>query len=186
MISFDDAKQIALDKIGPECALFEDEIIEKPYGWYFCYQSKAYVASGDLSDFLVGSGGFIVEREDGRIFNFGSAFTLERNLAAYEAGFRFELYDLTITRVFNLEETVALLHKLNMTYVISEVENGTVWRIPREFSKTELRTRLTSLPHTFAGHNFYFRVEVFGLIDAAECCDYHLEKHNPNDGEDTV
>ena len=35
MLSFDEAKQIALERIGPECVLLESATLEKPYGWYF-------------------------------------------------------------------------------------------------------------------------------------------------------
>ena len=41
MISFEEAKNIALAKIGPDCGLVESATIEKPYGWYFCFQSRA-------------------------------------------------------------------------------------------------------------------------------------------------
>jgi len=179
VITFEEAKQIALNKIGPNCALFEDRIIEKPYGWYFCFQSKAYFASGNWKDALVGSGGFIVERADGRIFEFGSAYTLERNLAAYEAGFKFYSQDLTITAVSDMKQTVSLLHKLDMVYVIPKLEHGVVWKIPRTFTRAQIRSFLSSLPHVFSAQNFYFRTEVFGEIDAAGCCKYTLREHQP-------
>jgi hypothetical protein len=177
VINFEEAKQIALNKIGPDCALFENQIIEKSYGWYFWFQSKAYFASGNWKDALVGSGGFIVEREDGRIFEFGSAYTLERNLAAYEAGFKFDFYDLTIIAVSDMKQTVNLLHKLDMIYVIPELEHGVVWKVPQTFTKAQIRSFLSSLPHTFSAQNFYFRIEVFGEIDAAGCCKYALREH---------
>lgn len=52
MITFQQAKQIALDRIGPDCALIEKATVEKPYGWYFCYQSKAYLESRKIEDML--------------------------------------------------------------------------------------------------------------------------------------
>jgi hypothetical protein len=177
MITFEEAKQIALNKIGPDCALFEDEILEKPYGWYFCYQSKAYFTSGN--DWLIGSGGFIVEREDGRVFEFGSCFGLERDLAAYEAGFKFHSYDLTILSVSDIQQTITLLHQLDMAYVIPEYEHGVVWKIPQRFTKSQIRSLMRSLPHTFYAQNFYFRIEVFAEIDAAGCCQYELREHLP-------
>ena len=33
MISFDEAKQIALEHIGPQLVLIESATLEKPYGW---------------------------------------------------------------------------------------------------------------------------------------------------------
>ena len=179
MITFEEAKQIALNEIGPDCALFENKIIEKPYGWYFCYQSKAYFVSGNWHDALIGNGGFIVEREDGRVFEFGSAYELERNFAAYEAGFKFHSYDLTIISVSDTKQTVSLLHKLDMVYVTPEYEHGVVWKIPQRFTKSQIRFLISSLPHTFYAQNFSFRIEVFAEIDVAGCCKYALREHPP-------
>jgi hypothetical protein len=177
MITFEEAKQIALDKIGPECALVDGATLEKPYGWYFCYQSKAYVQSGDFRDMLVGSGGLIVEREDGYVFEFGSAYPLERNLAAYEAGFKFDSYDLTILSISNHRQTVDLLLRLDMTYLVPEEEFGAVWRIPKKYTQDQLKSALTSLPHTFFNQGFHFRFEEFLAIDRADCCEYQLHGH---------
>ena len=79
MITFEEAEKIALNRIGEDCALIMDGIIEKPYGWYICFQSKKYLETGNFSDKLVGSGGFIVEKETGNLIEFGSAFPLEEN-----------------------------------------------------------------------------------------------------------
>lgn len=67
MITFEQAKQIALKTIGPNCGLIEAATQEKPYGWYFMYQSKAWLRTRDIHHMLLGNGGFIVEREDGRV-----------------------------------------------------------------------------------------------------------------------
>jgi hypothetical protein len=177
MISFDEAKQIALHKIGPECALIEDATVEKPYGWYFWFQSKAYLQSGHFQDMLVGSGGFIVEREDGYVFEFGSAYPLEYNFAAYEAGFKYETYDLTIFAVSDLAQTVQLLLQLNMTYAVTETEYGTDWKIFKQYAGAQIRTALTVLPYTFPPHNFFHKVDVLAEIDRSRCCQYQLLGH---------
>ncbi len=177
MITFEEAKQIALDKIRPDCALIDDATMEKSYGWYFRYQSKAYIQSGDVRDMLFGSGGFIVERDDGYVFEFGSAYPLERNLVAYEAGFKYETYDLTILSVSDIQQTVRLLLSLRMKYVIPEEENGTVWKIPRGYTEVQIRSALTSLPYTFLDQKFHFQYEVFLSIDKAGCCKYQLHGH---------
>jgi len=176
MITFEEAKQIALNKIGPDCALIDDATMEKPYGWYFCAQSKGYL-SGDIRAMLIGTGGFIVERENGYVFEFGSAYPLERNLAAYEAGFKYDTYDLTILAVSDLQQTVRLLLDLHMTYVIPEKEYGTVWKIPQEYTDIQIRSALAVFPYTFFDQKFYFRYEVFLAIDKAGCCKYQLQGH---------
>jgi hypothetical protein len=177
LLTFEDAKLIALRHIGPECALAEESIIERPYGWYFSFQSKAYLETGDINKFLVGSGGFLVERDGGKIVRFGSAYPPERWLADYERGFRFETYDLTIRSTRDLESTLELLAKLRMTYVVPEIEHGTVWRIPKNFTVKQLRERLSSLPATFNEQSFWNVTGVFTQIDACGCCKYELAEH---------
>jgi hypothetical protein len=177
MITFEEAIQIAHDKIGPDCALIDNATMEKPYGWYFCYQSKAYIQSGDDRYALFGSGGLIVERNDGDVFEFGSAYPLERYLAAYEAGFKFDTYDLTILSIRDIQQTVRLLLSLKMQYVVPEEESETVWRIPQKFTEDQIRSALASLPHTFYDQKFDFGYETFLAIDKAGCCKYQLYGH---------
>ena len=40
MLTFEQATWIPLDEIGLGCGLIEDMTLEKPYGWYFMYQSR--------------------------------------------------------------------------------------------------------------------------------------------------
>lgn len=174
MITFSEAKQIALEKIGSDFILNENEIIEKPYGWYFSCRSK----SND--EIVFGSNGFIVDREDGHVFQFGSAYSLERDIAAYEAGFRFDLYDLIILSVSNTQKTVQLLLDLDMHYVLDEEENGTVWKIPKKYEREQIQSALQSLPCTFPNQKFYFMFEKFLEIDKENCCTYQLDGHRQN------
>jgi len=178
MISFEDAKTIALGELGADCALLEESTSEKPYGWYFCFQSKKFLETKNVRDSLAGSGGFIVEKTDGRVFHFGSAYSLERNLRAYEAGFKFELYDLIVKRVRNLEQTVSLLNKLDMTYTVPEVEHGVEWKVPKHYTQKQIKQRLEKLPATFEKQRFYFRFEVFEEINLARCCEYEIQEHS--------
>ena len=124
MLSFDEAKQIALERIGPECVLLESATLEKPYGWYFGAASRAFIETADPKQMALGSGGFIVEKTDGRVFEFGSAFPLEKWIANYEKGFKNTRYDLTILAVSDLNAATGLLHELYMHYV---VPGGSVW-----------------------------------------------------------
>lgn len=182
MITFEEARRIALDKIGPNCALVESATIEKPYGWYFLGQSRAFLETGDHMHMLLGSGGFIVERADGRVFEFGSAYPTERWIANYERGFKYHRYDLTVSAVSDPEAAVGLLARLDMTYVIPEPDGGTVWVIPRRYTREQLQRKLERLPCTFAGQAFWHRVEVFDEIDASGCCTYELREHTPEAG----
>jgi hypothetical protein len=189
MISFEQARQIAVQKIGPECGLVDEHTLEKPYGWYFMYQSKEYLRTGDRRYALIGSGGFIVEKENGRIYTFGSAYSLERNFAAYEYGLKYERYDLTISAVKDMERALDLLLKLNLQFVVPEFAHGRRWRIPQPYRRDQLREKLRDLPVTFEDcRGFYFKYEVFLEIDEARAFEYQLREHTahePKQGSET-
>jgi hypothetical protein len=177
MITFEEAKQIALNIMGTEWAIREDRILEKSYGWYFSFVDKAYLGSDDLLGRPIGSNGLIVNKENGRVFVLGSAFPLERDLAAYEAGFRYDKYDLTITSATNIEKTAYMLNELNMVYVRPELAHRTLWKIPQSYAVQQIKELLRDLPYTFYDQNFYFHLEMFGQIDATGCCQYELKEH---------
>jgi hypothetical protein len=152
--------------------------MEKPYGWYFMYQSNEWLRTRDRRHLLVGSGGFIVEREDGRTYEFGSAYGQDRNFAAYEYGLKYKIYDLIVNQVQDFERTIELLLTLNLTYVIAEFEYGRQWRIPRAYDKILLAKKLQVLPCTFENcRGFYFKYEQFLEIDREQCFDYQLKGH---------
>jgi len=112
MITFEQARQIALNKIGPDCGLIEERTLVKPYGWYFMYQSNAWLRTLDDLHMLLGNGGFIVEREGGSIFEFGSLHPRERNIAAYEYGLRYAGQDLLVKKVYKLEKALDHLFRI--------------------------------------------------------------------------
>ncbi len=177
MIAYEEARMIALAEIGPDLALVESATVEKPYGWYFLAQSLAFVASGDREQMLLGVGGFIVERADGRIFRFGSAYPAEQWIANYERGFKYERYDLAIVSASDPARALGLLERLGMTWVAPEDAHGTVWRIPRPYTRDQLRILLHALPCRFTDQAFWHRVDVFDEIDASGCCEYELREH---------
>lgn len=177
MITFEEVKQIALDTIGLDCALYEDSIIEKPYGWYFCFQSKKYIETGDFREMLAGSGDFIVERETGEVIQFGSAYSSERYFKIYEKGFLGKKYDLIIIKVKNMNLAISLIHKLGMRYVEPEFAYGVEWKIPQEYNEKQIKFALSNLPYTFNNQNFFSSFEVFEEIDKSNCIIYELRKH---------
>jgi len=68
-----------------ECVVLENETIEKPWGWVFFYQSKAYLESGDFRDMVGGNAPYIVNRLTGAITETGTAHDIERYINEYEA-----------------------------------------------------------------------------------------------------
>jgi hypothetical protein len=177
MISFEEAKQIAFREIGDDCALIETSTFEKPYGWYFCFQSKKYIEFRNPIDMLVGSGGFIVSKTNGRVFHFGSAHSLEENFEAYEAGFRDENWDLIVTRVWDAHQTAMLLHKLGMHFVKPETAHGVVWKIPQRYNQKQIKLILEKLPATFENQNFHFEYKLLEELKHSGCCEFEIRKH---------
>jgi hypothetical protein len=173
MISFEEAKVIAESQIPSHHSFVE--IIEKPYGWYFYSQSKAHIESGDFRHMEIGSGGFIVERVEGRIISFGSAYSREENFKIYEAGLAHKSYDLTVTKVRDLNSAIRLLKKLSMTFVKSEFEHNVEWKIPKEFNEKQLKEVLQNLPYTFTNQKFYFRYKEFEQMKNSKVLDYELK-----------
>lgn len=63
-----------------------DDIIKKPYGNIYFFNSKEAILTGNDSKSLVGAGPFLVENKAGRVVAFGTSGILERQLKAYENG----------------------------------------------------------------------------------------------------
>lgn len=172
-INFDQAQNIALDKIGSDCAIIAEYIIEKPYGWYFNFQSRKYIETGDFREMLVGSGGFIVEKETGNVVKFGSAYPLEKNFEIYEKGLIGKT-EFIIKEVRGINLAVRLLLKLRMSYIEPEFAYGVEWKIPKEFNEKQIKAALSNLPYTYRNQKFYFRSDVFEQIDNSNCLVYEL------------
>ena len=58
---------------------------EMPYGWWFQYQSKRYVETGDHRRMLLGPGPFVINRQTGNVWTAGSSWGMDETVAAYEA-----------------------------------------------------------------------------------------------------
>ncbi len=149
------AREIAARVIGSRAderiELNEDGVRELREGWFFPYQCSARLA---------GSHGVIVNKATGKLFELGSAYSVERDLEFYDKGYQFKSCDLVITSVANAERTVDALQKLGVATVELKYEHGEVWRISRPLTRAELETSLAKLPHVFADVALYFRYEV--------------------------
>jgi hypothetical protein len=118
---------------------------------------------------MAGSNGVIVNKATGKVFTLGSRFPLERDLAMYDLGYQFHSYDLVVLQVHNMESTLDVLFKLRVPTVEPKYEHGTVWRIPRELSRRELASRLSTLPCVFGNIGLYFSLE---LLEQARSAGY--------------
>lgn len=173
MITFEEAEIIAKNKISSEHSIVKK--IKKPYGWYFFSQHNEFIRTRNIQYLEVGSGGFIVEKETGRVVEFGSAYSLEKNFEIYEKGFAYKKYDLTILKVNDLNSAIRNLKKLSMRFVIPEFENGVWWEIPQEYSEKQIKEILQNLPYTFTNQKFYFRHSEFEEMQKSKCLEFELE-----------
>lgn len=125
---------------------------ETSSGWYF-----PWLGSGIPEP---GSNGIVVNKETGKIFALGSAFSVDRDLRFYDKGYQSNLYDLVVLAVNDADQAVKHLSDIGPTISTPEYESGVVWRIPRRLTADEIRGHLRSLPHVFPDIKLYGRLEV--------------------------
>lgn len=172
MISFEEAEKIANANILSNHSFVQTT--EKPYGWYFFSQNDDYLKTKDFRFLEAGSGGFIVEKESGKVVNFGSAFSTEENFKIYEKGL-IGRKDLIILKVREINEAVRLLNRLQMKRVEPKFENSVEWKIPKIYKENEIKAAISKLPCVFKNQDFYFRYKEFLKIDESKCFDYELK-----------
>ncbi|GKW34811.1 YrhB domain-containing protein [Pectobacterium versatile] len=85
MINFDDAVKKANEYLSntdiPVAITSQGRFSE---GWFFCFQSKGYLDTGAVSALLAGNAPFIVDKDTGEIYVFGTALPLQEYLQDYE------------------------------------------------------------------------------------------------------
>lgn len=148
----DDAAVLANEAAGPGRSVDPTRVREIREGYYFPYR---YEGEGRL-----GPNGLIVNKRTGACFLLGSAFSVERDLVAYDEGFQFDGYDLTILSIHDLERSLDAIEEIGPSIVEPEFAHGTLWRIARRLTRAEIGERVARLPFTFANIGLYYRVEV--------------------------
>jgi hypothetical protein len=180
MITLDDAIGIAIAEEGGDLAVDPDQIVERPYGWVIFPNSKEYIETGDFESQLIGSGGVLVLRGNGKAIQFGSAFSVEKNLEIYESGYLdHDNWDIVITRIVDERDGVEQILALGPTYVISEEEAGIVWRIPKTYSRRRMKELVRNPPVRFNIGPIYFN---FDVIEGLKKCHYFDYRIEPNRG----
>lgn len=70
-----------------EVVILEEETIARPYGWFFCYNSKQFLATQDMEDALFGNAPLLVDK-GGHVHVTGTAYDLEHYMAAFDAQYQ--------------------------------------------------------------------------------------------------
>ena len=176
MITIKEAIESVRADLDDEMDVIVDSILEKEYGWVIYSQTKKYIETGSISHMAVGSGGVLVEKPTGRKIQFGSAYPTDKNLEIYEKGyFKYENWDVVVTRVNNLRRTINFLDNLDITYVEPEEAHGTVWKIPQKFTHKQFKSKLSKLPVRFSIGKVYFQYDTLESLKQQNDFIYSLE-----------
>jgi hypothetical protein len=175
-------KKEAIEKVraslGEGMDVMLDTIIEKEYGWVIFPQTKEFIQTSDPNLMAIGSGGILIEKKTGKAYEFGSAYSTDQNLLIYELGyFRYKNWDIEISRVINMSETIGYLSKLDIRYVVPEEAQGTVWNIPKKYTDGQLKDKLKSLPAKLNLGNVYFRWEQLESLKKQNAFEYRLSEN---------
>lgn len=69
----------------PAVTTVESETVERPYGWFFFYNTVKALQTENMDHSLIGNGPILVRRGDGRIVEFSSFYSVNAAVTAYEA-----------------------------------------------------------------------------------------------------
>ncbi|MDU4095356.1 MAG: YrhB domain-containing protein [Pantoea sp.] len=85
MVNFEEAvakaKEYLKNKDIPVVITLKGRFAE---GWFFCFQSREYLETGEFSAQLAGNSPFIVDKDTGEIHELGTAYPIEKYLHDYE------------------------------------------------------------------------------------------------------
>ncbi|WP_025121282.1 MULTISPECIES: YrhB domain-containing protein [unclassified Serratia (in: enterobacteria)] len=85
MITFEDAVKKASEYLSdtefPVVITSQGRFSE---GWFFCFESREYIETGDSSAQLAGNAPFIIDKDNGDIYLLGTAQPLREYLQEYE------------------------------------------------------------------------------------------------------
>jgi len=91
MIVKNTAQRLVTEKINADYNIDDDELIiiddltiEKDYGWIFFYNSKRYLETEDISYLIAGNSPILVEKENGSLYELGTAFPVDEYIKQYE------------------------------------------------------------------------------------------------------
>lgn len=85
MVNFDEAVEKATNYLKdadvPVVITLQGRFAE---GWFFCFQSREYLETGEFSAQLAGNSPFIIDKDTGEIHELGTAYPIEKYLQDYE------------------------------------------------------------------------------------------------------
>ena len=148
MISRDEALRLVQAELadwvdetdGNRLVTLPDKTEETLYAWVVYYTSTLELETGDWLYTPIGGGPYIVSKQTGRVFNYGSAYSTERALELHEE--REQLYGLRVTADLTPMPVKLLLKRL---LPLSNQELLQVVREPATWVARGSRLRLKKL-----------------------------------------
>jgi hypothetical protein len=95
MLTYEEARGLAVKELDETVAILEEATIEKPYAWIFCYNSRKFLETGDIMEALGGNAPLFVSKTDGSIDRFRTGLSTEGMIEAYEE--QHQLWSLVLT-----------------------------------------------------------------------------------------
>ena len=136
----------------------------------------------DRREMLMGSGGFIVDKESGRVVEYGSGSgSVDNIFRFYESGFSYEYYDLTIKKIVDLEKTTSFLIDLQLIEQKIVYENGNFLVLPAESGLAKLEEIKKSLPFTFYRQRFGLHYKDLYELKNSNCLEYELHGYDESE-----
>lgn len=150
-----------------------DNILEEDSLWYVPFKEL----NPNPNIFLAGAyNGLIIDKNSTEFAQPGSALSLEEWMYGFKMGIRGERLDLIIEKVYDYRAATEFLERLKVQYVKIEIEGGTEWKIPNEFSRKEIKKRLDKPPCTFKNQSFTYSIAVFKRLNNEKIFKYKLVK----------
>lgn len=166
------------DEIYEKYVVDSSNILERDSLWYIPFKE----INPDPKNLLVGAyNGILVDKESSDFLQPGSALSLEVWIYGFEIGIRGGRYDLIIEKVIDYRKTLEILEKIGLNYVEIEIENGTEWKIPKNFKRKEIKRRLDKLPCEFKNQALTYSINEFKKIRNERIFEYRLKKTENTD-----
>ena len=83
-----DGSALPENRDRPPHRLMVVKVEEHDFGWVYFYNAKEYAENGDFRCALAGNSPLIVDRHDGKLYETGTAKSIEHYLAEFRAGDR--------------------------------------------------------------------------------------------------
>jgi hypothetical protein len=151
---------------GLAFAVCPDAFLEDESFFVFCWNTKEFLESNDLGEAVVGQGPTILEKRDGRVFEYGSAVSMDEALALHKMRSQQEtvirakfphydmrkLYRVFIRKIHDRRRLLQRLDSFGLSYVIPRIEGGVIWRVSKVYDDKVLKKRLSETPPVVFGY----------------------------------